>query len=131
MECPDDTESPATNILETTLLVNSTISDAKYGTRFFTVNIVNYFLASPMKRSEYMKVRSKYLPKDVIELYNLKKLITEDGYVYIRKDKGIYGLKNAVILAYDNFKAHLEPFGYFPVEGTVGFMRCNPTIASQ
>ena len=50
LSCPDDTGSPAANMLETKLLVNSTISDSKYGSRFFSVDIVNYFLASPMAR---------------------------------------------------------------------------------
>ena len=86
------------NLLETRLLLNSTISDVQYGARFFTADISNYFLAVPMKRCEYMKVKVKRLPQDIIKLYNLRDLITEDGYVYIRIDKGIYGLKNATIL---------------------------------
>ena len=107
-------------MLETKLLLNSTISDAQYGAKFFGVDISNYFLASPMKRCEYMKVRAKYLPEDIINHYNLRDLITEDGYIYIRIDKGMYGLKNAAILAYDNLKPHLAKFGYSPVPGTVG-----------
>ena len=50
LDCADDTGSPAANLLETKLLVNSTISSAKYGAKFFSVDITNYFLASPMKQ---------------------------------------------------------------------------------
>ena len=32
----------------------------------------------------------------------------------------MYGLKQAAILAYNNLKGHLKPFGYTPVIGTVG-----------
>ncbi len=32
----------------------------------------------------------------------------------------MYGLKQAAILAYNNLKSHLKPFGYTPVIGTVG-----------
>ena len=123
LTCLQDTGSPAANMLETKLLLNSTISDAKYGARFFSCDIVNYFLASPMNKSEYMKVKIKYLPQDIIDHYNLQNLVTEDGYVFIRIDKGMYGLKNAAILAYDNLKKHLAPYGYFPVKGTVGLWR--------
>ena len=35
LSCPDDTGSPAANMLETKLLVNSNISDSKYGAKFF------------------------------------------------------------------------------------------------
>ena len=120
LSCPDDTGSPAANMLETKLLVNSTISDSKYGAKFLSADIVNYFLASPMKRSEYMKVRLKHLPKDIIDKYNINSIATSDGFVYVRIDKGMYGLKNAAILAYDNLKANLAKHGYFPVPGTSG-----------
>ena len=52
----DDAGSPAANLMETKLLVNSTISDAKHGARFMSADIKDYFLATPMKECEYMKV---------------------------------------------------------------------------
>ena len=116
LSCPDDTGSPTTNMLETKLLVNFTISDAKHGARFLSVDIVNYFLASPMERKEYAKVRLKYFPNDIQIQYNLREIAIEDGYVYIAIEKGMYGLKNAAILAYDNLKINLGHFGYYPGE---------------
>ena len=35
----------------------------------------------------------------------------------------MYDLKNAAILAYDNWKVHLVKFDYFPVAGTVGLWK--------
>ena len=35
----------------------------------------------------------------------------------------MYGLKQAAILAYDNLKTNLQPFGYSPVVGTVGLWK--------
>ena len=67
-----------------------------------------------------MRVRAKHVPLDIIEYYNLRDLITNDGFIYIRIDKGMYGLKNAAILAYENLKQQLAPHGYFPVIGTTG-----------
>ena len=119
LTCSDDTGSPAANLLETKLLVNSTISDAKHGAKFLSADITNYFLASPMNRTEYMRVRLKYFPVDIRTRYNLD-AITKDGYVYIAIEKGMYGLKNAAILAYENLTTNLGHFGYYPVEGTVG-----------
>ena len=120
LSCPDDTGSPTANMLETKILVNSTISDTKHGARLLSADIVYYFLASPMERKEYMKVRLKYFPDDIQIRYNLRDIATEDGYVYIAIEKGMYGLKNAAILAYDNLKINLGRFGYYPVKGTVG-----------
>ena len=125
LDCPEDTGSPAANMLETKLLVNSTISRAKYGARFISADITNYFLASPMRRCEYMRVRLKHFPPDIQERYHLKELATSDGWVYIRISKGMYGLRNAAILAYNNLRSKLLPFGYVPVEGTVGLWKHN------
>ena len=85
-----------------------------------TADIKDYSLASPMNRPEYMKVRYKYLPDDIKKMYNLQAKVTPNKYIYIRINKGMYGLKQAAILAYDNLKRCLKYFGYAPVTGTVG-----------
>ena len=53
-------------------------------------------------------------------MYKIQDKATDKGFVFIRIKKGMYGLKQAAILAYDQLKAVLKPHGYFPVEGTVG-----------
>ena len=62
LDCPDNTYSPAASLLETKLLLNSTISDAHLGARFMTMDLKYFFLATPMARSEYMHINSKYFP---------------------------------------------------------------------
>lgn len=88
---PNDTGSPVANLLETNLLVNSTISDAQYGARFLYADIVNYFLVIPMARTEYTKVKTEFLPRDIIEMYNLDERTNDDGVLFIAIDKGMYG----------------------------------------
>ena len=58
-------------LIESKLIINSTISDADQGARFVTADIKDYFLATPMARPEYMKVPAKYFPKEIIERYDL------------------------------------------------------------
>ena len=116
----DDAGSPAANLTETKLLVNSTISDAKRGARFMSADIKDYFLATPMKNCEYMKVQYKHIPLDIRHQYNLEQKVTADNCIYIRIKKGMYGLKQAAILAYTQLKEKLLPHGYTPVTGTVG-----------
>ena len=69
---------------------------------------------------EYMKVLYKHFPAEKKQKYNLHTKVTSNNYIYIRIEKGIYGLKQAAILAYDNLQRRLKPFGYTPVTGTVG-----------
>ena len=73
-----------------------------------------------MGKAEYMKVKYKHIPDDIKHQYNLQENFTEIDYIYIRIKKCMYGLKQAVILAYDNLQASLKPFGYAPVLGTFG-----------
>ena len=119
---PLDAGSPATDMMETKLLINSTISDAHKGARFLTADIKDYFLATPMQREEHMKVKYKYFPPDIREYYNLHELVDNDC-ICIRINKGMCGLKQAAMLAHDNLKQSLEPHGCTPVQGTVGLWK--------
>ena len=116
----DDVGSPATNILETKVLLNITISDAKKGVRFMTEYIQHYFLATPMARPEFMKVRYKHIPDNIRFQYKLHDKLSSQDYIYIRINKGMYGLKKSAILAYENLKQSLTPHSYVPIIGTAG-----------
>ena len=116
----NDAGSPAANIIETKLLVNSVISDAKKGARFMSADIKDFFLNTPMERPEYMRVHYRHIPQDIRNRYNLDSKVNKDGFIYIKIKKGMYGLKQAAILAYNHIKQHLKDFGYHPVQGTVG-----------
>ena len=59
LTCPYDTGSPAANLLETKLLLNSVISDSDKGARFMTLFLKDHFLATPMQTLEYMKIPQK------------------------------------------------------------------------
>ena len=61
----NDASSPATNLLDTKVLVNSVISDAHKGARFMSLDLRDMFLQSLMVSPEYMKVQYKYFPKAI------------------------------------------------------------------
>ena len=115
-----DAGAPAANMLETKILVNSTISDAKQGARFMSADLKDFFLATPMEGNEYMKVPFKHFPPDIKQRYDLDSKVTESGHIFIKIKKGMYGLKQAAILAYNNMKKHLSKYGYRPILGTTG-----------
>ena len=119
----NDASSPAASLLETKILLNSTISDAKNGARFMASDLKDFFLASPMDSPEFMKIPIKHIPQDIIKTYNLLNLVTPDGYVYVKIKKGMYGLKQAAILAYNNLVNNLQDDGYFPIPHTVGLWK--------
>ena len=114
LQYPDDTASPAATLLETKLLLNSTISQSTQGARSMTLDIKDFFLQTVMDRPEFMKIHSKYILKDIHDKYNITNKIHTDGYVYCRIKRGMYGLKQAARLAYDHLKRHLGKHGYYP-----------------
>ena len=109
-----DSGSPATDLTETKLLINSVISNAKEGARFLSMDLKDMFLHTPMAKPEYMKIPFKYFPDDIIKRYNLHALVHSDNHVYIKIVKGMYGLKQAAILTYKNLSTILLQAGYKP-----------------
>ena len=46
-----------------------------------------------------MQLKLADIPEKFIELYNIRKLATPDEYIYVRVQKGVYGLPQAGIIA--------------------------------
>eukprot|EP00957_Ditylum_brightwellii_P034597 2623165-Ditylum_brightwellii.AAC.3 len=105
----DETASPAANLLETKLLINSTISDAFRGARFMGIDIKDFFLQTPLPpgKHEYMQVHVKYFDEELKRLYNIDDIVANNGYIYCEIKKGMYGLKQAAILAYKQLRKRL------------------------
>ena len=64
--------SPADYMLETKLLVNIVISDAKEVYRFMRCDIKDFFLCTTMDTSECIWIPYKYFPEDIRKQYNPK-----------------------------------------------------------
>lgn len=117
-----DAGSPTTTTLETKILLNSTISDSFKGARFMTCDLKDFFLCSYIASPEYVRIHNKYLPSDIISRYNLHSKL-HHGYIYFKIDKGMYGLPQAAILAYEQLCEHLSKAGYYPIPGTSGMFK--------
>ena len=72
-----------------------------------SADLKDFFLATPMEGEEYMKVQYKHFPEDIRKRYNLESKVTDNGYIYVKIKKGMYGLKQAAILAYNELKKNL------------------------
>jgi hypothetical protein len=109
----DESGSPAASLLETKLIINSTISDASRGARFLCADLKDHFLASPMKDPEFMRLKYKYFPEDIRKQYKLENFVAADDYMYIR-------IKKCSLLAYQHLVKQLVPHGYHPCPYTTG-----------
>jgi hypothetical protein len=83
------------------------------------MDIKNYYLSTPLRRFEYIKMMLSRFPEEIIQKYNLDALAV-DGWVYIEIRKGMYGLKQAGLLANQLIQTRLAPFGYYPSRHTPG-----------
>jgi hypothetical protein len=75
--------SPAASLLETKLIIKSTISDSAKGANFLCADLKDHFLASPTKNPEFMRIKYKYFPQAIRKQYNLDRFLAPDGYIYI------------------------------------------------
>jgi Reverse transcriptase (RNA-dependent DNA polymerase). len=107
-----DTGTPSADLTTTKLFLNSVISanDA----RFITLDVKDFYLNTPMPEYEYMKILLRLLPEEVITHYKLRDLAEGGEYAYMQIQKGMYGLKQAGRIAYDQLVTHLAKYGYRP-----------------
>jgi hypothetical protein len=124
LDAYQDVRSPAVSLLDAKIHFNSVISDASRGARYCTCDLKDFFLQSMMKIFQYMKIHRRYIPDEIIEEYSLTPAhFDSKGYLYVEIRKGMYGLKEAAILAYEQLRDHLAPYGYSPVAHTPGLWR--------
>ena len=62
-----------------------------------------------------MHIPLRIIPQDIFDAYNLTSLVDEQGWIYIRIEKGMYGIKQAGIIANQELLKHMALFGYHPV----------------
>ena len=61
--------------------INSTLS--RPNRKYCSFDIKNFYLNTPMERSEYMKIPIAQIPDEIIAEYNLRNKVHSDGAVYI------------------------------------------------
>ena len=76
----------------------------------------------------------EYIPENVIEMYELK-AEEEDGQVYVKTRKGMYGLPQAGIMAQKLLEKRLKKKGYYQPMYTPGLwfslMATHPILPSS
>ena len=86
------------------LMINSVLS--KRGAKAVCFDIKNFYLDTPMDEPEYVRIKLKDIPQEVIDEYNLKEYV-HNGWVYYEIVKGCYGLPQSGRLANDLLRERL------------------------
>jgi hypothetical protein len=123
LDYPGDASSPTVSMLDAKLHINSTISDAKEGARHLGLDIKNYFLGTPMTYYQYMRVQPSAIPQEVWDDSRYQIEPAADGFIYLEIRRGMYGLKEAAIIAFNQLVNKLAPSGYAPMPFTPGLWR--------
>jgi hypothetical protein len=115
---PFDAGTPTANLLTIKLLIKRLISTPR--ARFFTMDIENFHLCTPMTRFEYMQLKLSDMPDDIIAHYHLCDIATPGGYVYSKIHQGMYGLPQAWIIAQELLAKRLKEHIYTQSKATPG-----------
>ena len=91
-----------------------------------TADIINYYLNKPMANYQYMWIHLKDIPNKVVVEDSLLPIDDSSGYVYFNIRKGMYGLKESVIITYKPLVHNLQPHSYAPVAHTPFFGPTQP-----
>ena len=76
------------------------------------LDIKDFYLNTPMERYEYMRLKLTDIPEEIIVEYNLREIVTNDGFVYCEIRKGMYGLPQAGLIAQQLLEERLAKQGY-------------------
>jgi hypothetical protein len=112
-----DVATSTADITTFKILIKSTLSTKDAAMMMMDIKI--YYIGTPLPQFEYMKMLLSRFPEEIIKKYKLKTLAV-DSWVYIEIRKGMYGLKQAGLLANQLLQTLLATFGYYPDWHTPG-----------
>jgi hypothetical protein len=75
------------------------------------MDIKNYYVGTPLPRYEFMRLPLSIIPDEIMTKYNLR-AISLGAWVYLEIRKGMYGLKQAGLLANQLLQKILAHYGY-------------------
>ena len=115
---PMDCGTPTANLLTVKLLLNSIVSTP--GAKFLGLDLKDFYLNTPMDRPEFLRMKIETFPEDVIEHYKLREKADPNGFIFIRVERGMYGLPHAGIIAQKLLEERLAKHGYHQSDKTPG-----------
>ena len=92
------------------ILFNSVVSTRN--AKFMTMDISNFYLMTPLNRPEYICISNKDISEEIINEYQVKKMVDDKGSIYIQANRGMYGLPQAGLLANELQEKRINKRGY-------------------
>jgi hypothetical protein len=93
------------------------------GAQYGTFDLKDFNLNTPMEQPEYKRMKLSDLLQEFVNLYGLTEIAEDDGNVYIKVKKGMYGLPRAGILAHRLLEQQLNEHGYQQSQVTPGLWK--------
>ena len=107
---PGEVGTPTAEMALVKVMWNSVISTRN--ARYMTMDLKDFYLNTPLKRYEYIKLKLSDVPEEIINEYNLREKETADGHVYVKVRRGMYGLPQAGLIAQEELEERLNENGY-------------------
>ena len=89
--------APTASVTTEKCVFNSVVSTLGY--RCLLADIKHFYLNNILPDPKFMRVPLKIVPQEIIDTYYLKALVDDQGWIYMCIEKGMYGLKQAGIVA--------------------------------
>ena len=102
------------------LILNSVLS--RPGAKFACFDVKKFYLATPMDRSEYARIKIKDIPKEFTKEYNLLPMV-HNGWIYFEIVRGCYGLPQSGMLSNNLLFTRIIKKGYFKATATPGLWK--------
>ena len=80
-----------------TFVFNSVVSNT--GAKCILADIKYFYLNNILPDPEFMRIPLKITPQEIVDAYNLATLVDNQGWIYTRIMKGMYGIKKSRIIA--------------------------------
>ena len=77
-----------------------------------TINISDFYLMTPLKRPEFIRISINDIPEEIIIEYKLREIADSKGMVYIQANQGMYGLPQSGLLVNELLEKRLNKRGY-------------------
>ena len=90
------------------MLLHSVVPEEK---QWMTIDIKDYYLGTPLTRSEYIRIPIRMIPHKTMDTHTLRSFIDHQSILF-EVTKGLYGLPQAGLLAQQRLIAHFAIHGY-------------------
>ena len=119
----DETSTETASIETAKKLIHSVLSTKN--AKFMTMDISNFYIQTDLEHYQYIRFPINMIPQDIIDEYDLTKIVTNDGWCFAEIRKAMYGLRESGYLANQELKRILALDGYIPSKFTPGLFTHN------